>query len=43
MPEAKKKGERIYTPQEIMAYYHKNKKLPPEIQKRVEKGPFKKI
>ena len=34
---AEKKGSRIYTPQEIIAYYQKSGRLPPEMQKRVEK------
>jgi len=38
---ARKKGKkekgRLYTPQEIIAFYQKKGKLPPEIQKRIEK------
>lgn len=33
----KKGGSRVYTPQEIIAYYQKRGKLPPEMQKRIEK------
>jgi len=39
MPGKKKKdaSKRLYTPQEIMAYYQKKGKLPPGMQERIEK------
>ncbi|GAF95136.1 unnamed protein product [marine sediment metagenome] len=33
----KGKANRLYTPQEIVQYYQKKGKLPPEIRKRIEK------
>lgn len=32
-----KENKRLYTPQEIIAYYQKKGKLPPEMQERIEK------
>ncbi len=34
---AKGRGQRLYTPQEIIQYYQKNGRLPPEIRKRIVK------
>ena len=32
-----RENNRLYTPQEIIAYYQKNGNLPPEMQERIEK------
>ncbi len=34
---AARKGNRLYTPQEIIDFYRKKGRLPPELKKRIQK------